>query len=83
MTAPTVPCDCEVWLLAEIADPAFTRRDVSQTYAIAHLTEQRERVDWSKVHAAIVERWSRYALAWIRLMAFSGRCWEGLSDEPG
>lgn len=67
--------DCEATLLAEIADPAFTRKDVAKTYALALRSSERERglIDWSKVNRAIIARWSPSALQWIKQKAWSGK----------
>ena len=62
---------CTETLLAEIGDPAFKRRAVALTYAFALRAESAgEEVDWSRVNRAIVRRWSRWALEWIK-----GRAW--------
>lgn len=57
-------------LLAEIADPAMKRADVAKTYA---LVLHRDDVDWAKVNAAIIERWSRAALKWIKEQAWKAK----------
>jgi len=61
--------DCEGTLLREIADPVFKRADVAQTYGLALVSGERDRVDWAKVNRAIVARWSVYALNWIKTRA--------------
>jgi hypothetical protein len=66
---------CEQTLLAEIADPGTSRRDVAQTYRLAMASS--ERVDWRRVNEAIIERWSLHALEWIKTQAHSGRCFDG------
>ena len=67
---------CEQQLLQEIADSRMKRRDVAQTYRLAMQSSEVNRVDWSKVNAAIMQRWSRSALEWIKQQAWSGECFE-------
>ena len=73
--------NAEATILAEIADPVFKRLDVAKTYRLAMIAAQKagEKVDWAKVNAAIIERWSVSALNWIKEMAWSGKCF----DRPG
>jgi hypothetical protein len=55
-------------LLREIADTSMKRKDVAMTYAFA-LCQESE-VDFATVNAAIIERWSRSALKWIKTYAW-------------
>lgn len=55
-------------LLREIADPAMRRADVAQTYALALRSSWA--TDWGKVNRAILVRWSRSALDWIKTRAW-------------
>jgi hypothetical protein len=57
-------------LMAEIADPKMTRRDVALTYGLA-LRGDRDRVDWPKINLLIIDRWSRSGLEWIKAFAWS------------
>lgn len=70
--------DCTDTLLREIADPAMTRRDVAMTYRLAmnssHPTE------WGSVNRAILARWNKAALLWIKQQAHSGKCFEEKSS---
>ena len=68
--------DCERVLLEEIANPKVRRKSVAMTYAWAIRSTQAgmDTVDWKKVNAAIIERWSRSALEWIKKQAWSGKC---------
>lgn len=66
--------DCELMLLQEIAESKCKRRDVARTYALALQSSERERIDWKKVNAAIVDRWSVAALKFIKEQAWSGKC---------
>ncbi len=51
-------------LIREIADPAMKRRDVAQTYALAMRSSWP--TDWRAVNEAIIARWSKSALVWIK-----------------
>jgi hypothetical protein len=66
--------DCENQLLREIADKQFKRRDVAQTYWYA--MNSSEKTDWAKVNAAIIERWSKSGLEWIKKQAWTKKCFE-------
>ena len=68
--------DCENHLLREIADKRMKRRDVAQSYALALRSSERDRMDWGKVNRAILERWSKATLLWIKTQAWSGKCFE-------
>jgi hypothetical protein len=61
---------CEATLLREIADPRLRRLDIAQTYGLALRSSERTRVDWAKVNAAIMARWSRSALEYIKRLAW-------------
>lgn len=74
---------CEATLLREIAEPSARRRDVAQTYALALRSGEAPRVDWAAVNRAIVARWSRSALEWIKRQAHSGRCFESPESHGG
>lgn len=63
--------NCERMLLEEIADKRMKRRDVAQTYALA--MKSSETVDWAKVNAAIIARWSKSALLWVKEQAWTGK----------
>ena len=67
---------CESVLLREIAMPEMRRRDIAQTYRLALQSSERDKIDWKKVNAAIIERWSVSALTWIKEQAWSGKCFE-------
>ncbi len=62
--------DPEGYLLEEIANPAFKRADVAKTYRLVLHSQSRERVNWRKVNAAIIERWSASSLEWIKRFAW-------------
>ncbi len=62
------PVDPERMILDEIANPAMTRDDVAQTYAILiHLDAD---CDWARINEAIIRRWSRSALEYIKRKAW-------------
>lgn len=67
-------CDCEAMLLREIADKRMFRKDVAMTYALARQSSEAPTVNWTKVHEAIIARWSPAALAWIKEQAYTGKC---------
>lgn len=70
MTVRIELCDCENVLLREIADKRMKREDVAQTYAMALRSSERDSVDWLTVNTAIIERWSKSALVWIKTRAW-------------
>ncbi len=72
--------NCTENLLSEIAAPEMKRRDVARTYALAMRSS--EPTDWKRVNAAIMERWSRAALEWIKQQAHSGKCFGVNGVEP-
>lgn len=65
---------CEALILREVDDSRMKRKDVAQTYRLC--MESTEAIDWKKVNAAIMERWSMSGLIWIKKQAHSGRCFE-------
>ena len=68
---------CESVLLNEIADPAMKRADVALTYAMALRSSEAGIVDWAQVNKAIMERWSKSSLTWIK-----ERAWKILEGKP-
>ena len=58
---------CEGLLMRAITNSHFKRRDVVWAYRIAVNSDQT--IDWEKIHNAIVERWSHFAVEWIRRQA--------------
>jgi hypothetical protein len=74
--------DWQAQLLRECENRSILRRDVAQTYRC--LLEQENRapgsVDWARINAAIIARWSKAALLWIKEAAWSGRCFKELSS---
>ena len=63
-----VMCNCEVTLIQEIAMPEMTRNSLALTYAFA--IRSGEAVNWEQVNKAIIERWSRSALEYIKQRAW-------------
>ena len=74
---------CEATLLSEIAEPTAKRADVAKTYALALRSSERDSVDWAKVNAAIMARWSRSALEWIKEKAWSGKAFSQTAPLKG
>ena len=56
-------------ILEEIANKKFTRNSVALTYAFC--LRQREEVDFGIVNRAILERWSRSGLEYIKKKAWN------------
>lgn len=59
--------DFVAWIMNEIEGRAFTRADVAKTYAI--LIEKRHQ-DWKPINEAILKRWSKSGLRWIKIEAW-------------
>jgi hypothetical protein len=55
--------DCTNTLLNEISRKETTRESLASTYGLAIISS--EEVDFKRVNAAIIERWSEYALNYI------------------
>jgi hypothetical protein len=64
--------DPQAQLLEEIANPALHRKDVMMTYALAIRQDLRTdgEVEWPVVNTAIVARWSKGSLNWIKREAW-------------
>lgn len=65
---------CESVLLREIADKRSRQRDVAQTYRLALESSEGSTLDWGRVNAAIIERWSLSGLLRIKTLAYNGKC---------
>lgn len=66
-------CLPEQTIIEEIRDPDMKQRDVAMTYRLAMEAEQHGKVvDWSKVNALIIQRWSKSGLKRIKEMAWKG-----------
>lgn len=50
-------------------EPGLTRADVATTYGLTLVSSERASVDWGKVNRAIIARWSRSGLEWIKKAA--------------
>lgn len=61
--------DPERVILDEIANRAMTRADVAQTYAML-IRQADETCDWRRINEAIIRRWSRSALEYIKRRAW-------------
>jgi hypothetical protein len=60
-------------LLEATNNPKMKRRDVAQTYAYVLGFSSRDRVNWPRVRAAIVDRWGLSTFKWIKHQAWTGR----------
>lgn len=63
-----VLCNCENVLLEEIANPDMKRKDIALTYGLALVSG--EEIDWPTVNGAIIGRWSRSGLLFIKKEAW-------------
>ena len=59
---------CEEIILEEIANKEATRDNVALTYAFC--IDSSEKIDFAKINKAIVDRWSRSALQYIKKEAW-------------
>lgn len=67
---------CEETILREIADKNAKRLDVAQTYSLALRSSEAPTIDWAKINKAIMDRWSKAGLIWIKQKAWSGKAFE-------
>lgn len=58
----------------ECADKVFKQRDVALTYALAIRDEKDVPVDWKRVNAAIIGRWSMSGLDRVKKHAWRILC---------
>lgn len=63
---------CESVLLNEISQKECKRADIAQTYAMAIASSEATNglINWSTVNNAIVARWSKAGLKWIKERAW-------------
>lgn len=54
-------------LLAEINNKKFKRDSIAKTYALA--LNSGKKVDWGRVNRAIIDRWSKSGLEYIKTLA--------------
>ncbi|MDD3961296.1 MAG: hypothetical protein PHT77_05475 [Bacteroidales bacterium] len=66
--------NCESVLLMECGIPQIKRNDIAMTYRLAMEAERdgREKIDWLKVNTAIINRWSKSGLRYIKERAWMG-----------
>lgn len=66
--------NCESVLLMECGILQIKRNDIAITYRLAMEAERdkRESIDWAKVNAAIIARWSKSGLQYIKKRAWDG-----------
>lgn len=71
---------CEKALMDEIADVKMTRRDVAKTYALTIKSPEFGDINFDRVNQAIIARWSRSGLEWIKKQAWTGDCFDTESE---
>lgn len=59
--------DFVAWIMNEIEGEGFTRKDVAHTYAILI---QKGHKEFGEINKAIMKRWSKNALLWIKTEAW-------------
>lgn len=66
--------NCESVLLMECNIPQIKRNSIAMTYRFAMEAERdgREKIDWWKVNDAIIKRWSKSGLQYIKNRAWKG-----------
>ena len=66
--------NCENVLIAECECSEIKRNSIAITYRLAMDAERegREKIDWLKVNTAIINRWSKSGLQYIKLRAWKG-----------
>lgn len=62
-----VNVDFVQWIMHEVEDKVYTRKDVARTYAILI---QKCHKDFLEINKAIIKRWSPSALRWIKEQAW-------------
>jgi hypothetical protein len=67
---------CEDTILREIAMPEMTPRDIAMTYRLAMESREAATINWGKINAAIIARWSKTRLIKIKTDAHSGKCFK-------
>jgi hypothetical protein len=72
---------CTDTLLSEIGMKEAKRKDIAQTYALAILSDEEK--DWKAINTAIMARWSRSGLEFIKKQADKEvREWCAVSHLP-
>ena len=62
---------CEQTLIEHIANPRATRDVVANVYGMAIMSSEARTLNWRRVNEAIIARWSRSALEYIKRRAWS------------
>jgi len=70
---PTSLMHCEEAIQDEL-DKGLTQKEVAKTYSLAMISMWP--TDWGLVNRAIIKRWSKSGLQRIKVMAFTGKCWD-------
>ena len=65
--------DCTNVILNEIKDIKFKRKNIAKTYALA-LKSSEDSINCKIINEAIINRWSRSGLEYIKNLAWSGKC---------
>ena len=65
--------DCTNVILDEIKDIKFKRKNIAKTYALA-IKSSEDSINWKIINEAIINRWSRSGLEYIKNLAWSGKC---------
>lgn len=66
-------------LLRDIANEQMKRNAISKLYALA--LRSSGKTDWRKVNEAIIKRWSRYALEYIKTRAHNDKCFDSAKRQ--
>lgn len=61
---------CESTLLSEIPMKELKRDDIALTYCLALRSSESNKIDWAKVNTAIMNRWSKSGLIYIKERAW-------------
>lgn len=72
ITPTGIEVDWQAFILEEITDSKMKRVHVAHTYQIL-MEKMGARADWKVINAAIVKRWSKSGLVWIKQRAHSDK----------
>lgn len=68
---PYLLANPEQVILTEISDKRMKRKDIGLTYRLTMIAEKHgEKIDWYKINTAIIDRWSRAGLKYIKEFAW-------------
>jgi len=60
--------DCENVIMQELSDKRIKRKGIALTYAFA--IESDEEINFKRINEAIMKRWSKAGLIWIKTLAW-------------